>query len=252
MNGRRLSWRRSIAYIAMWLLCSHHLFFLYLTSPMHRAQNKRNGQRKEKWWLYEYIVIIFLFKSTVRDLIGCVCVWRAVRFIWCDYWWIFVRVHEDHRAIVTWIKGKYSGQTETKNCRSDTQNHLQHRQLFLSFSLTSFQLIEKKENCDSSSAKYLLIVNSFPEIYYYYFFSLCAGLVLFLAILLVPSLTVASSTIPAIDLIYFALCLNHPVVVAARSLCLCLSTTNKMPMRPIKFCCCLLFYVILQECLVFI
>lgn len=69
---------------------------LFTCLVRHSDQNKRNKAKrkkrttKEKWWLYEYIVIIFLFLS--RNVLLLLFLRRGiwVRFIWCDYyWWIF-------------------------------------------------------------------------------------------------------------------------------------------------------------------
>lgn len=127
--------------------------------------------------------------------------------------------------------------------------------------------------CDFSSAKkYILlfysIVNSFPAIYYYYFCAVCVCFVfwqyLLHCVLYQPwwwSVVVSSIVVSSIDLICFALnqcpcpCQSIVGYYFVHSLIHSLiRQQNKMPMKPIKFCCSccscclLLFYVYFFVC----
>lgn len=86
-------------------------------------------------------------------------------------------------------------------------------------------------------AKYLLIVNSFPEIYYYYYHY-------FVVVLFFISGLNGywPSTPHHVDCCHCQRSID--LICSDAKLALSLFNTNEMPMKPIKFCCCLLFYVI--------
>lgn len=213
--------------------CSHAL-----VAPFSFVQNKGNKAERERTktkhrrkmmiiWIYRnYIFISWSLRVSMLKpelvsfgviiiggyLLASTCLSRSLRSI---------RRSMDQNELSRFIRNGYKTKMQIRHAKSS--------RLFCE-TWNKIVILQR--------AKYLLTVNSFPEIYYYYYF-------VWLFCLTTRVEWLVSLWPRAPDHVDCCHCQRSiDLICSDAKLALSLCNTNEMPMKPIKFCCCLLFYVI--------
>lgn len=132
-------------------------------------------------------MIIWIYRNYIFISVAFAFNPRCLLFSWCDYWWMLCA--STRRS----LRGS-KGSNNSSRCIERQWMQIRHAK--------SSRIATKNETVILQAKNILLIVNSFPEIYYYYFW--LGFFSLFLMALLVVLFSSPSSLLSStsIDLIY--------------------------------------------------